>query len=134
MNHRVTLTITSLLTILLVAFHLTDDIVRGFEAGGPSTMIGVIAMAVWLYGTLVLIERRSGHVIILLFSILASGIPYIHMTGAGAVGGRIANSSGMFFWVWTLLALGVTSIFSVLLSARGLWSWKSSDRRTAESR
>jgi hypothetical protein len=44
------------------------------------------------------------------------------MTGAGLVGGRIVGSSGVFFWVWTLLALGVTATFSVILSARGLWS------------
>jgi hypothetical protein len=44
------------------------------------------------------------------------------MTGSGLVGGRIANSSGVFFWVWTLLALGVTAIFSAILSAHGLWS------------
>ena len=31
------------------------------------------------------------------------------MRGAGLVGGRIANTDGMFFWVWTLIALGVTA-------------------------
>jgi hypothetical protein len=71
---------------------------------------------------MVLAERRSGYVIILLLSILGSGVPVIHMMGAGLVGGRIADSSGIFFWVWTLIALGVTTIFSVILSARGLWS------------
>jgi hypothetical protein len=72
----------------------------------------LIILAVWLYGTLVLAERRSGYVIVLLGSILGSGVPVIHMMGAGLVGGRIANSSGVFFWVWTLIALGVTAIFS----------------------
>ena len=37
-------------------------------------------------------------------------------------GSRIANSSGAFFFVWTLIALGVTALFSVILSVRGLWS------------
>jgi hypothetical protein len=37
-------------------------------------------------------------------------------------GGRIADSSGVFFWIWTLIALGVTTIFSAILSTRGLWS------------
>jgi hypothetical protein len=36
--------------------------------------------------------------------------------------GRDANSSGGFFFIWTLIALGVTGLFSVILSARGLWS------------
>ncbi len=43
------------------------------------------------------------------------------MTGEG-VGGEIAKSSGAYFFVWTLLALGVTATFSVILSVRGLWS------------
>jgi hypothetical protein len=122
MKHTVTLTITSLLSILLLTFHLTDDIVRGFEPGRVSTIIGVLILVVWLYGTVVLAERRSGYVIMLVFSILGSGVPVIHMTGAGMVGGRIANSSGIFFWVWTLITLGVTAVFSAILSAGGLWS------------
>ena len=64
MKHTVILTITSLLSVLFLTFHLTDD----------------------------------------------KGV------------GEIAKSSGGFFFVWTLLALGVTSTFSVILSARGLWS------------
>jgi hypothetical protein len=36
----------------------------------------------------------------------------------GKGGGEIAKSSGGFFFVWTLLALGVTAIFSLILSAR----------------
>ncbi len=122
MTPNVTLTITSLLSILFMALHLTDDIVRGMEPGGVSTLGGVLILVVWLYGTLVLADRRSGYVIILLGSILGSGVPVVHMMGAGLVGGRIANSSGVFFWVWTLMALGVTAIFSAILSARGLWS------------
>ena len=51
------------------------------------------------------------------------------MRGAGLVGGRIANSSGMFFWVWTLIALGVTAAFSVVLSASGLWSLRRGQSR-----
>jgi hypothetical protein len=39
----------------------------------------------------------------------AFAVTVVHMMGAGLVGGRIANSSGVFFWVWTLIALGVTA-------------------------
>jgi hypothetical protein len=124
MKHNVTLTITSLLSILFMTFHLSDDIVRGMEPGGVKNITGVLMMVVWLYGTLVLAGRRSGYVIMLLGAILGSGVPVVHMMGAGLVGGRIANSSGVFFWVWTLIALQVTAIFSLILSARGLWSLK----------
>jgi hypothetical protein len=119
MKEHVMLTITSLLSILFLTFHLTDDIVRGMEPGTLPNFTGVLILVVWLYGTLVLAERRSGYVIILLGSLLASGIPVVHMRGAGV--GVIAKSNGGYFFVWTLLALGVTAIFSAILSVRGLW-------------
>jgi hypothetical protein len=121
MNDRATLSTTSLLSIVLFAFHWADDIVRGFATGGVSGLGGVLILVVWLYGTLVLGERRSGHVIMLLGSIGGLGVLILHMSGAGLVGGRIAHSSGILFWVWTLIALGVTSTFSIILSACGLW-------------
>jgi hypothetical protein len=62
-KHNVMLTIASLLSILFMTFHLTDDIVRGMEPGGVSNMVGVLILVVWLYGTMVLAERRSGYVI-----------------------------------------------------------------------
>ncbi|MGH9754935.1 MAG: hypothetical protein ACREA2_19325 [Blastocatellia bacterium] len=121
MKHNLTLTISSLLSILFFTFHLTDDIIRGFEKGGVSNLTAVPIFVVWLYGTLVLAERRSGYVIILLASLLALAVPVLHMMGRG-VGGEIAKSNGAFFFIWTIIALGVTALFSVILSVRGLWS------------
>ena len=117
------LTITSLLSILLMTIHISEDVVRKFEPGGFRNVSGGLILVVWLYGTLVLAERRSGYIIILLGSMLGSVVPLAHMRGAGLVGGRIANTSGMHFWVWTILALQVTAIFSLILSVRGLWSF-----------
>ena len=122
MKNNLLLTITSLLSILLFSLHLSDDIVRGFEPGGFKNIIAVLIAVVWLYATLVLAGRRSGYIIILLWSLLASVMPLVHMRGRGLVGGNIATSSGVFFWVWTLITIGVTALFSVILSARGLWS------------
>jgi hypothetical protein len=123
MKHNAMLTIASLLSILFTTLHVTDDIIRGMEKGGVSTLIVVPILVVWLYGTLVLAERRPGYVIILLGSLLGLAVPVIHMMGKGVgVGSNIANSSGAFFFVWTLLALGVTALFSVIISVRGLWS------------
>ncbi|MEO8679876.1 MAG: hypothetical protein ABI665_12560 [Vicinamibacterales bacterium] len=125
MKRHVTLTITSLLSILLVSFHFADDIARGIEPGRFGTITAVLTLVVWLCGPLVLAERRSGLVIMLLGSLLGCLMPLAHMRGAGLVGGRIANSGGVFFWTWTLVALGVTALFSAILSARGLWNWRS---------
>ena len=121
MKHKVALTVTSLLSILLFTLHLTDDIVRGLEKGGVSNLTAVPIFVVWLYGTLVLADRRSGYVIILLGSLLGLAVPVVHMTGKG-VGGEIARSNGAFFFIWTIIALGVTALFSAILSVLALWS------------
>ncbi len=115
-------TISSLLSILLFAFHWTDEISRGMETGGVSSLGGVLILVVWLYGTLVLAERRSGYIVTLIGGIFGLGVLVLHMQGTGIVGRRIVNTSGVFFWVWTLIALGVTSTLSAILSVRGLWS------------
>ena len=130
MKHNVMLTITSLLSILFFTFHLADDIVRGFEKGGASNLTAVPIFVVWLYGTLVLAERRLGYVIVLLGSLLGLAVPVLHMTGTGVgIASGIPNSSGGFFFIWTIIALGVTALFSVILSARGLWSLRRGQSR-----
>jgi hypothetical protein len=130
MKQNLVLTITSLLSILFMTFHLADDIVRGMEPGGLSSLTAVPILVVLLYGTLVLAERRSGYVIILLGSLLLSVVPVIHVKGKGVgVASGIADSSGGFFFIWTLIALGVSALFSIILSVRGLWSL----RRTTPS-
>jgi hypothetical protein len=121
MKQNLLLTIMSLLSILFMTFHLADDIVLGFENGGVSNLIAVPILVVWLYGAVVLAGRRSGYVIMLLGSLLGLLVPVLHMRGEG-VGGEIATSSGGFFFIWTMIALGVTALISVILAVRGLWS------------
>ena len=134
MNNTITLTITSMLSVLLGSFHLSDDIVRGIEPGGTQNFTGVLILAVQLLATLMLAERRWAHVIVLLMSLGAAAVPYLHMTGSGLVGPRITSSGAVFFWVWTLMALGVTASVSVVLAARGLWHLqRSRSRRAVES-
>ena len=122
MKTNVALTIASMLSILLFGSHWAYEVAHGWETGGPAGLGGVLILVVWLYGTLVLGERRSGHIIMLLGSILAFGVLVLHMMRPGIVGPRSARSSSVFFWVWTLIALGVTGLFSFILSAQGLWS------------
>ena len=120
MRQNVVLTIASLLSILFFTLHLADDIVRGMEPATLPSLVALPILVVWLYGTLVLVGKRSGYIIMLLGSLLGSVVPVVHMKGAG-VSGAITNSSGGFFFIWILLALGVTALFSVILAARGLW-------------
>ena len=115
---KVLLIVTSLLSILLASIHVTDDIVRGYEKWGFEKLSFVLILVVWLSGTLLLAERRSGHVIMLLGGLLAAVMPAAHMRGTGA----FVKSSGAFFFIWTLFALGATGTLSVILAARGLRS------------
>jgi hypothetical protein len=130
MKHRVTLTITSLFSILLFSLHWADEVARGLEPGTVSAVGGLLILAVWLSATFAFAERRLGLVIILLGSILASGVPILHMQGRGLVLGRYGttNASAMFFWVWTNIALGASGMLSVVLSVRELWSLRARSR------
>ena len=120
MKHNIILTVASLLSILFGTFHLADDIARGMSPGGLPNLVAVVIWVVWLYATLVLAGRRSGYVILLLGSLLGALVPVLHFQGKRIA--EIAGSSGGFFFIWTLLALGATAVFSLILAARGLWS------------
>src|SRR5947199_2292701 len=119
MKQNAILVVTSLLSILLLTLHITDDIVRGISKA-ESSNTALIVLVVLLYGTLVLAERRSGHVITLLVGLLAAAMPVMHMRGAHY--GDIAQSAGGFFFVWTLWALGGLGGLTFVLAARGLWN------------
>ena len=131
MKNNVVLTVASLLSILFSSFHLADDIARGMSPGGLPNLIVVVIWVVLLYATLVLAGRRSGYVIILVASLLFMVIPVIHLRGHG-VGFGTTRSNG-FFFIWTLFALGVTALFSAVLSVRGLLSLRSSETTLSPS-
>lgn len=121
MNQRITLIVTAVLTVLLSSFHLADDVVRGFEPGGTQNYIGIIIVAVFLYAVLALVDTRTGLIVIMLGSIGGAGVPYIHMIGRELVGPKGTSASGVFFWVWTNLALGALAIVTAVLAAQMLW-------------
>jgi hypothetical protein len=118
MKEPVVLAVASLLSILLLTLHVTDDIVRGISKAEPSNT-ALIVLVILLYGTLVLAERRSGYIITLIVGLFAAGMPVIHMRGTHYP--EIARSAGGFFFVWTLWALGGVGGLTFVLSARGLW-------------
>ena len=133
MKHHVVLTVTSVISILLVILHVSDDIVRGFESGGFKHIQLILTMSVWLYATVALAEGRVKYTLMLLGSLLGVVVSLAHMRGVGLVGGRIAGTSGMLLWVYTVLVLGVTTTVSVALSARGMWSYSSRSATTGST-
>lgn len=120
MNNNGVLKITSLLSLLLLTLHVTDDIVRGISKA-ESSNIALVVLVVLLYGTLVLDGRRWGwgYVLTLLVGLLAAVTPVMHMRGAHYP--EIAVSPGGFFFVWTLWALGALGGVTMIFSVRGLW-------------
>ncbi len=133
MKQAATLTTASLLTILFITVHLTGDILFRMSPAGLVNLFAVFFLVVQLYGTLVLGGTRAGYIIIFLCSALGLFISVIHMKGPrGVIGGDIGNSSQAFLFVWTILALGITATFSVILSTSALLAlpWRRS-RRTS---
>ena len=120
MKQSTLLTVTSLLSILFLTVHLASDFLHDpGELSLQGVLISALVLTVLLWGTLVLAERRSGHVIMLLGSFFALGMPVMHLMRASGVAGALARPDA-FFFVWILLALGVTGLFSAVLSVRGL--------------
>ena len=122
MKQTVQLTISSLLSILLMTLHLAQDILYGLAKPGLSSLVvAVPVLVLWLYGTLVLAERRSGYIIILVGSLIGLGVSVLHFQGrSGVLNPEHLKSSGAFLFIWTLLALGVNATYSAILSVRGL--------------
>jgi hypothetical protein len=115
MRQNLTLTVSSLLTIALSMLHITDDTLHakeGIEAVG--TIIILLIMLVMLIGTVDLAGRRWGFVITLFGGLGAMYMPFLHPLGPHA-------TRWGFFFVWTLIAMGVIGAYTALLSARGLW-------------
>jgi hypothetical protein len=105
---------TSLLSILLLSFHLAQDALHampGTVEAGPGNLTAILILVVLLTGPALLAERRSGRVIMLLLALFALGMPVLHFMGARDWSKR----SGALFFVWCLIALGVNGLFSVML-------------------
>ena len=130
MKQTYMLTTASLLTILLLTFHLTGDILFQMSPAGLSNLFAVFIFVVLLCGTLLLAGRRAGYIIIFFGWVLGLVMPVIHMKATRGLIGGIWISTQAFLFVWTPLALGITATLSVILSARALLSlpWRRSRR------
>ena len=119
MNKNQLLTLTTLILILLLTLHVVDDIVRGFDSAGLVNMLGIAVAAVLLYGTTVLRARLAGQIIMLFVGFFSAAMPVIHLRSPRI--NEIAQSSGGFFFIWTLWALGIIGIFCMILAVQVIW-------------
>src|SRR5260221_11113920 len=114
MKPRVMLIAASLLSLLLIMFHLTDDVLLKAE-GAVKYPIPVLVFVVWLYGPLMLSDRVSGYIITLLGGLIAAGMIVVHSRGG------VGPTAGGFFLVRTMLALSAKGWFSACLPAPAVW-------------
>ena len=122
MNQNRTLTLLSLVSIALLAFHLTGDFALGLDKGAASPVPAII-LIVWMIGTLVLGGTRWGYVIMFLGGLVGAGMPFIHMRGRGITDAIGASTLGIFF-IWGLFLVGATGSAAAILSLQGLWSMR----------
>ena len=132
MKNDTMLTIASLLSILLMTLHITDDIVRGISPAARDNIGGVVIFVVWIVGTLVFAGTRLGYIVMLVGGLFAAAMPVLHMRGARYP--AIAQSDGGFFFVWTLFAVGTTGTLAMILAARALWLSRSGAVRAGMER
>ena len=119
-----TLTIASLLSVVLLPFHIGGDGILGLDRARPwFVFVMVPILLVLACGALLLAERRSGLIIMFLGGLMALGMPIIHRNNGFTA--TVAESPGGLFFMWTLMALGVTGGLAIILSARGLSNLRS---------
>ena len=109
---------TSLLSVLLLTLHISQDVVFGFDPAGLHHLFGVTILLIVVCGAVLLGERTSGKVIMLLGGVLAAGMLPLHMRNG--LRPEFLEKSGALLFVWTLYALGVTGGLSVILAVRAL--------------
>jgi hypothetical protein len=117
-KQRDLLTVTSILSMLLLALHISQDIVFGLDPAGLHHLFGVAILVVVVCGALLLRERASGKVIMLLGGVMAAGMLPLHMRNG--LRPEFLAKSGALLFVWTLYVLGVTGLFSVILATQAL--------------
>ena len=112
------LSVTSILNVLLLALHISQDIVFGFDRAGLNHLVGVAILLVVVCGAVLLREGPSGKWIMLLGGVMAAGMLPLHMRNGFRP--EFLEKSGALLFIWTLYVLGVTGAFSVILAIRAL--------------
>ena len=108
----------SILSVVLLALHISQDIVYGFARGGLSQLFGVAILLVVLCGAVLLRVRRSGQVIMLLGGVIAMAMMPMHMWNG--MRPEFLERSGALVFVWTLYVLGLIGGLTVILAILAL--------------
>ena len=112
------LSLASLVSVLLLALHISQDIVFGLDRAGLNHLVGIAILLVIVCGAVLLRERLLGKVIMLLGGLVAAGMLPMHMRHG--LRPEFLEKSGALLFVWTLYVLGVIGAFTVILAIVGL--------------
>lgn len=118
MSRNNLLSATSILSVLLLALHISQDIVFGFDRAGLNHLVGVAILLVIVCGALLLRERALGTVIMLLGGVMAAGMLPLHMRHG--LRPEFLERSGALLFICTLYVLGVNGALCVILAIQSL--------------
>ena len=109
---------TSILSVLLLALHISQDIVFGFDRAGLNHLAGAGILLVIACGAILWRERISGKVIMLLGGLLSALMLPMHMRNG--MRPEFLEKSGALLFIWILYVLGVMGGFSMILAIQAL--------------
>src|SRR5437588_778650 len=101
--------------MLLLALHISQDIVFGFDRAGLNHLVGVAILLVVVCGAVLLRERTSGKVIMLFGGVIAAGMLPLHMRNG--LRPEFLEKSGALLFVWTLYVLAGSAVLMEIPSA-----------------
>jgi len=110
--------VASLLSVPLLALHISQDIVFGLDRAGLNHLVGVAILLVLVCGAVLVRERVLGKVIMLLGGLMAAAMLPLHMRNG--LRPEFLERSGALLFIWTLYLLGVNGTFSIVLAVLAL--------------
>ena len=110
----------TLISVVLLSLHISQDIVLGLDKAGLNHLTGIAILFVITCGAVLLRDRLIGRVIMLLGGVFALGMLPLHMRHG--LRPEFLQLNGALLFVWTLYLLGVLGAFSILLAVLELRS------------
>lgn len=120
MNERTVLTWTSVLGVLLFIVHWSQDVALGIDGVGLQSYGGVAICLAWLSSATLLRRHRAGKALLVLFSLLATAMPALHLKGTRIA--TIAQGDGGLPYLVVMFTLAVAAGFATILATRELLS------------
>lgn len=114
------LTVLSVIAVFLFGFHVSDDIIRGYEPPTSKHWQGMTQFTVWLFVALGMDHGRWRTALLLLGGVFVSLAPATHFAGKG-LSATLVASDGALLFVTTLFCMGIVGPAAALIAVKSLW-------------